>query len=113
GRADRDQDLQLAGHDVRRQAALRAADAFLYRISLPLFDCRPDGSDAGRGPVRLAVARFLFRCGPFPLHAHWRVPLRDLRRDLLLVSEGGWPDARPEARDLAFLAIYHRIPPDV
>ena len=75
-RADRDQDLQLAGHDVRRQATVRAADAFLYRISLPVFDRRPDRSDAGCSPIRLAVARFLFRRGSFPLHARRRVSLR-------------------------------------
>src|SRR5262249_38564461 len=113
GRADRDQDLQLAWHDVRRQASLRAAITFLHRISLPVFDRRTNGSDAGRGPVRLAVTRFLLRRSSFPLHARRRVRLRDLRRDLLLVSEGGRTVARPEARVLAFLAVRHRVPPYV
>ena len=55
GRADRDQDFQLARHDVRRQDSLRTADAFLHRVSLSVFDRGPDRHDAGRRAVQLAA----------------------------------------------------------
>ena len=77
---DGNQDLQLAGHHVRRKAPLRYAHAVLHRIPVPVPDCRSDRNHAGRRPVQLAANRLLFCGGAFSLHAHRRHAVRLVRR---------------------------------
>ena len=52
---DGDQDLQLAGHDVGREAPVQNADVVLHRIPVSVSDRRTNGNHAGRGAVQLAA----------------------------------------------------------
>src|SRR4030095_16865474 len=113
GGADGDQDFQRVRHDVRRQDSMHPAYAFLHRISLSIFDRGPDRHDAGRRPVELAAHRLILRRGALSLHARRWIPLRYVRRLLLLVPKSRGAFTRPAARALAFLVVYDRISRDV
>ena len=76
---DRDQDVQLAGDDVRRPLADGRADAVRPRLPVDVRDRRPDGHHAGGGAGRFSAHRQLFRRRPFPLGADRRHPVRPLR----------------------------------
>src|SRR6185369_9877460 len=110
--SDRDQDLQLARHDVRRQDSAGSADVLLPRLPFPISDCGSDWSDAGRCSFQLAAHGFLLRRRSLSLRFDWRSPLRALRRLLLLVSEGFRQAAEPQTGALAFLAFHDRLPSD-
>ena len=104
-RPHRDQDLQLAGHHVRRQARFPDAHALLLRLPPPVPVRGPHRRDALGRPVQLAAQRLVLRGRPLPLRARGQSPLHHLRRHLLLVPQGHRPHALRAARALAFLAV--------
>jgi cytochrome c oxidase subunit 1 len=55
----------------------------------------------------------LFHRGPYPLRPVWRLPVRGLCGDLLLVPQDVRSDDEPFARASAFLADLHLLQPDV
>src|SRR6185312_7021416 len=91
--SDRDQDLQLARHEVRRQDSIGSADDLLPRFPVPVSDCGFDWSDAGRCSFQLAAHRFLLRRRALLLRFDWWPPLRAFRGLLLLVPESIRPIA--------------------
>ena len=113
-RPDRREDLQLARHDVGRQAA-----------ASPRRCCSPSASSSmftigGLSGVTHAVVagrhpadRHLLRRRPLPLRAVRRRRLRLLRRLLLLVAEDLRPHAQRDARQVELLADAHRVQPHV
>ena len=107
---DGHQDLQLAGHHVRRQNSVRDPDAVCHRVSVPISHRGSNRRHAWGSSVRLAVERQLFRRCPFPLRNCRRYRFCRLCGDLLLVSEGFRPNDEQTVRSLAFLAVYPRIP---
>ena len=109
----RHQNLQLARDHVGRQNPLRHAHALLHRISVSVPHRRAHRHHALRGAVELATAQLLLRHRAFPLRARGRHRLLHLCRDLLLVSQGDRPHAEREARQMAFLALLHRLPHDL
>src|SRR6185369_3364421 len=108
--SDRDQDLQLARHDVRRQDSAGSADDLLPRFPFPVSDCWFDRNHAGRCSFQLAAHGFLLCRRALSLRFDWRSALRSLRWLLLLVPEGFRQAAKPQTGALAFLAFHDRLP---
>ena len=110
---DRGQDVQLAGHDLRRPHRDGRAHALLPRLPVDVRDRRTDGHHARRGSDRLSAHRQLLRRRPFPLGDHRRHLDGPLRGRLLLVSQGHGPDVFRTAGALALLAVPDRLHPDL
>ncbi len=72
--ADRDQDLQLAGHDVARPIRLELPMAFALGLHLPVPARRHHGRDRGLAADRLPGPGHLLRRRPFPQRADRRQP---------------------------------------
>src|SRR6266446_7494872 len=111
--ADRDQDLQLARHDVGRKDLFQGADAVLHRLPLPVPRRGPDGSDDVLRAIRLAARQLLLRGRSLPLRDRRGNPVLHLLGFLLLVPEGHRPHVQRNARESALLAVRHRLPPDI
>src|SRR6266536_4899219 len=107
---DRDQDLQLAGHNVRREDSVGNTDDLLSRLPVSVSDCRFDGSHARSYTFQLAAFGFLLRRRALSLRSDWRSPIRALRWLLLLVPESFRQAAEPQTGALAFLAFHDRLP---
>ena len=108
----RDQDLQLARHDVGREDSIQSSHAFLYRIPVPVPDCGFNGNHAGHFSLRLAARQLVLRGCAFSLRHRRRDSFHHFRSVLLLVSESERKDVQRDAREMALLAIRHRIPSD-
>ena len=109
--ADRDQDLQLAGHALARLDRHEDAALLRGRLHRPVRDRRHLRRDPGDLPRRLAAAGQLLRGGPHPLRAVRRQRLRDLRRALLLVPEDVGPDADRGPREALLLGHVRGLQP--
>src|SRR5581483_11272897 len=108
-RADRREDLQLAGDALARQHLVRHPDAVGGRLHRRLHDRRAV-RDLPRGlPDRLGRDGLVLRRRPPPLRRLRRLDLRDLRGDLLLVAEDLRPGARRAAREAPVLARLRRL----
>ena len=83
----RREDLQLAGDDVGRLAALQDAAALRLRPHRPVHRGRHHRRHAGRRAVGLAGDRHLLRRRSLPQRAHRRHRVRGDRRPLLLVPQ--------------------------
>ncbi len=108
---DRDQDLQLARHDLARQPHLRHADAVRARLHRAVHDRRPVGDLPRSLPRRLAAERLVLRRRALPLRPVRRLGLRLLRRPVLLVAEDVRAPARRAARQVALLADVRWLQP--
>ena len=103
------QDFQLGGDDLGRQDSLRYADAVLPGVSFSVFDRGAHGDHAVSGAVELAAAQFLLRHRAFPLRSGGRHRLQHICGDLLLVSQSHGADAERDSRQVALLALPHRV----
>ena len=107
------QDLQLARHDVGREASVQDTHVVLHRIPISISDRRLDRHHARRRAFQLAAQRFVLCGRAFPLHDRRRNPVLYFRCNLLLVSQNHRKDAERIPRETPFLAVRNRVSPDV
>src|SRR3954471_15165155 len=95
------------GHPVQNPDAVR------HRLPVSVPARGPDRDHAGKRSIQLATERLLLRGRTLSLRERGRHHLRPVRRVLLLVSEDDGAHAQRDARQVAFLAVRGRLPPDL
>ena len=97
------------GGRIRLRVPMLFAIAFLFQFLIAGLDRDTSGS----GAIRLATHRYLFRCRALSLCSDRRNRLHDFLRDLLLVSKATGRMLDEQSGPVAFLALPHRLSPDL